>query len=78
MIDRFAQCSPLHMLGALALIIAGVILGGCAPHLQVAHWEQPNGVQAVTIRCSAGGQTVAAELASDSTMTARKPTPEVP
>lgn len=48
---------------------------GCAPRLQVARWQDLSGTYAATIRCSAYGQTVQAELATESTLTARPPTP---
>lgn len=50
---------------------------GCAPRLQVARWQDLNGTYAVTIRCSAYGRTVQAELATDASLTVRNPTAEV-
>ena len=60
----------------LTAAIASLSLG-CAPRLQVARWKDMNGVHAASIRCSAYGQTLETELATDTTITVRNPTPEV-
>lgn len=52
-----------------------VVCAGCAPRLQVARWQDMAGTYAVTIRCSAYGRTVQAELATDASLTVRPPTP---
>lgn len=61
---------------AAAILAALALLGGCAPTLQVAQWRPEAGPEAATIRCTANGRTAAVELASDTTITVRAPTPE--
>lgn len=63
----------------IALTVAScATLAGCSPRLQVARWKDHAGTHAATIRCSAYGQTLATELATESTITVRPPTPEEP
>lgn len=62
---------------AISALIAGSC-AGCAPRLQIARWQDMTGAYAATIRCTAYGTTLQAELATDSTITARAPTPEEP
>jgi hypothetical protein len=58
----------------LTAAIASLSLG-CAPRLQVSRWQDLNGVYAASIRCTAYGRTVQAELATDATLSVRPPTP---